>query len=164
MSATPADGLRTLEQWPEACTWVDAALEYLDLEVVGAPETVKLRPWSTVARLAVKTRNGRPAGDGLSMVWFKANGPGSRFEPALVSDLASVVPQWTVTPLTVQTDHAWSLSADGGPSLAATAGVGLAAWESFVTAMAHLQVAVADRAEALVAASEGPPSADSDQA
>jgi hypothetical protein len=63
-------------------------------------------------------QGGPAAQDGPgAVVWFKANPPGSAFEPALVRALADWVPDHVLQPLAVDTERAWSLLPDGGPLL-----------------------------------------------
>lgn len=72
-------------------------------------------------------------------VWFKANGPGSRYEAGLLATLGRYVPQWTIEPLAVEPEHSWSLLPDGGATLRGT-GDEPRGWERFLAAHAQLQI------------------------
>jgi hypothetical protein len=42
-----------LDEWPTAGAWVDSTLASRGLAMVGPPQTMKVRPWSSVAKLQV---------------------------------------------------------------------------------------------------------------
>jgi hypothetical protein len=94
--------------WREsAVAWVDAQLAGAGNERTGVVEQASLRPWATVLRV--------PTTDGP--VWFKAAGPGTRFEVALYELLARTVPDCVLTPIGADPARGWILLPDGGPSL-----------------------------------------------
>jgi hypothetical protein len=94
--------------WREsAVEWVDVQLTGAGAERTGAVEQASLRPWATVLRV--------PTTDGP--VWFKAAGPGTRFEVALYELLARTVPDRVLTPIATDPARGWILLPDGGPSL-----------------------------------------------
>lgn len=146
------DTPRRLDEWWTASAWVDGTLASRGLAMVGAPQTLKVRPWSSVAKLQVMPHTNGSPGEPTRTVWFKANGPGSRYEAALLTVLAECVPHWTVAPIAVDTARGWSLLPHGGPTLRDMPGTEVPAWERFLTAMARLQVAMVDRIDALVGA------------
>jgi hypothetical protein len=86
--------------------WIDAACARAGLTRVG-PAWGRGRPYSVVARVPTAT----------GTVWFKANPPAARFEPALLAALADWRPDRFAAPIAVDLDRAWSLTRDGGPTL-----------------------------------------------
>jgi hypothetical protein len=90
-----------------ALGWVEEQLARLGLAVIGAIEQPHLRPWSTA--LSVPTTEGR--------VWFKAGGPGNRYEAALLDALARWDTRGILAPLAVDVDRGWLLLPDGGTRL-----------------------------------------------
>jgi len=121
--------LRPLDAWPQARAWLDEALAAHGLTPAGSPDTLKVRPWSMVARVPVTG----------GTVWFKANGPGSRYEAGLLAALGRHVPQWTIEPLAVEPEQGWSLLPDGGATLR-EAEHDPSGWERFLAAHAQLQL------------------------
>ena len=73
-------------------------------ELAGDVEQPHIYPWSTVFRV--------PTADGP--VWFKANSPGTAYEPGLLRSLAQWGAEWTIPVLAVDVSRGWSLLADGG--------------------------------------------------
>jgi hypothetical protein len=105
--ATPWDDPRWRR---DALAWAESSLAVHGRQPAGREGYgVRLRPWSVVVRI--------PARDGR-VVWFKANPPGSAFEPALSQALHNWAPGRVLAPLAVDTGRAWSLLPDGGPLLA----------------------------------------------
>ena len=90
-----------------AVVWVDARLAVAGTRRTGAVEQVTLQPWATVLRV--------PTIDGP--IWFKATGPGTRFEVALYQLLARAVPDRVLVPIATEPARGWILLPDGGPSL-----------------------------------------------
>jgi hypothetical protein len=90
-----------------ALGWVEEQLARLGLAVIGAIEQPHLRPWSTA--LSVPTTAGR--------LWFKAGGPGNRYEAALLDALARWGVRGALAPLAVDVDRGWILLPDGGTRL-----------------------------------------------
>lgn len=91
----------------EARTWIHEQLAAAGLAVTGEITQPHVRPWSTAMHV--------PTTDGP--VWFKANGPGTSYEPGLLRSLAGWAAEWTIPVLAVDTGRAWSLLADGGEQL-----------------------------------------------
>jgi hypothetical protein len=106
------DPVRGIPPWQdprwlaEAQDWIDAQCAEAGLTRGGAARA-RCRPYSVVA--AVPTDQGT--------VWFKASPPMSSFEPALIAALARWQPDRFIAPIAVDTDRAWSLTRDGGPTL-----------------------------------------------
>jgi hypothetical protein len=94
--------------WREsAVAWIDSELAGAGRERTGEVEQASLRPWATVLRV--------PTTDGP--VWFKAAGPGTRFEVALYELLGRTVPERVLTPLGSDPERGWIILPDGGASL-----------------------------------------------
>ena len=91
----------------EAVAWIDERLAAAGLRRSGAP-ALRGRIWSLVARVPVGQ-------DGT--VWFKANPPGSAFEPGLLAALGQWAPGLVPPVLAVDTERAWALSFDAGSHL-----------------------------------------------
>jgi len=95
--------------------WLAAAEDWIEAECGRAARTRigpawgRGRPYSVVARV--------PTASGT--VWFKANPPAARFEPALLVALADWHPDRFAAPIAVDLDRAWSLTRDGGVTLRA---------------------------------------------
>jgi Phosphotransferase enzyme family len=100
--------------WDAVGAWVREVAERRGIVPAGEPVQFHAAPWSTVARV--------PTGAGP--LWFKANGPGSAYEPALLDALGRWQPAWVVPPVAVDPGRAWSLSPDGGRTLRAHLGAG----------------------------------------
>jgi hypothetical protein len=122
--------------------WVEAQLEQHGIRITGTIEQPHVRPWSTA--LSVPTGNG--------LVWFKAGGPGNRYEAALLGALASWRTPNVLEPLAVDTDRGWLLLPDGGTRLRETldGGPGVDAWLRVLPEWAELQLELAPRADDLV--------------
>jgi Phosphotransferase enzyme family len=86
--------------------WIDAECARAALTRIGQARG-RGRPYSVVVRV--------PTADGT--VWFKANPPAARFEPALMVALADWHPDRFAAPIAVDLQRAWSLTRDGGPTL-----------------------------------------------
>jgi len=95
----------------DAAAWVTSSCRALGLAVTSPGEPVHDRPWSSAVVHEVRDLAGA-----TGRVWFKANGPGTRNEPALLSLLASLVPDLVPEVLAVDVDRAWSLTRDAGPT------------------------------------------------
>jgi hypothetical protein len=121
----------------EAEDWIAAGCARAGLVRTG-PALGRGRPYSVVARV--------PTSDGA--VWFKASSPPARFEPALLAALAAWYPDQFAAPVAVDQDRAWSLTRDGGPTLAqAQARAGdLSAWHAMLRGYGRLQFALAPHA------------------
>lgn len=98
--------------------------------LTGPIEVVRERPWSLVAKV--------PTADGL--LWFKENRAGTRFEAALLGELARWAPDDVLTPVAVDAVRGWSLMPDGGASLReADSKPDVAHWQRMMARHAELQ-------------------------
>jgi hypothetical protein len=132
--------------------WLAAAADWIDAEcaraalVPAGPARGRGRPYSVVAR--VPTDNGT--------VWFKANPPAARFEPALLVALADWHPDRFAAPIAVDLDRAWSLTRDGGPTLRDRESLGVGPpgasvwWPTVLRGYARLQADLARHADDLL--------------
>ncbi|MET7281882.1 hypothetical protein ABZS29_26860 [Kribbella sp. NPDC005582] len=89
----------------EATGWLVEQLDRFEIEETGTA-VLRLRPWSIIVRM-----------EAAEPVWFKANPPGSAFEPALAQRLAELVPEHVLTPYAVEVERGWSLLPHGGQVL-----------------------------------------------
>jgi hypothetical protein len=114
------------------------------LGVTGPFEQPHIRPWSTA--LSIPTTGGR--------IWFKAGGPGNRYEAALLQLLSEWDVSGVLRPLALDVDRGWILMPDGGERLrdGLDGGPGLGAWARLLPEWAALQRQLAPRADELVAA------------
>ena len=126
-----------------ALGWVEEQLARRGLAIAGAVEQPHVRPWSTALSV--------PTGDGL--VWFKAGGPGNRYEAVLLDALARWRAPNILEPIAVDTDRGWLLLPDGGTRLRETldGGPGVDAWLRVLPEWAELQLELLPRASELVA-------------
>ncbi|WHT15627.1 aminoglycoside phosphotransferase family protein [Crossiella sp. CA-258035] len=113
--------------WPQALAWIE---DNLGGRVrTGEVTRVREMPWSTVATV--------PTGTGT--LWFKANGPGLRYEAGLLRALGSLAPERVLTPLAVDAELGWALLPDGGTTLRERHETGLAEWARMLGEYAQLQ-------------------------
>jgi hypothetical protein len=131
---------RPLDAWPQARAWVDAMLAANGLTLTETPTSPRVRPWSVVARL--------PAAD--TVVWFKANGRGARYEAPLLDALARWVPDRAIAPIAFDAAHGWSLLPDGGPTLRDSPSDEPRQWEAFLRVHAQLQLDLVGHVEEMV--------------
>jgi hypothetical protein len=119
----------------EVREWVARAVGENGLEPTGELEPVKVRAWASVLRM------GTSGGD----VYFKANAPGGRHEPALQTELAREWPDRVPAPLAADAERGWLLTADHGRRLSDTRSGNelLATWEELLPRYAELQLASA---------------------
>jgi hypothetical protein len=129
--------------WREtAHRWVEEQLARLGRAVTGAVEQPHVRPWSTALSI--------PTSDGI--VWFKAGGPGNRYEAALLDALARWDTKGILAPLAIDTNRGWLLLPDGGTRLRETIdGPGLDHWERVLGGWGSLQRELSPRATELIA-------------
>ncbi|HEY2489599.1 MAG TPA: hypothetical protein VGI37_08840 [Streptosporangiaceae bacterium] len=120
--------------------WVRDRLRAAGVRPAGELEP-RLRPWSVTGR--IRTDRGP--------VWFKANAPGSRFEPALMAALSRWVPGQVLTPVAIDREHGWSLLPDGGVILGTLPGLDAGSWEEPLRQYAALQRAVSGRVAQMAA-------------
>ena len=128
----------------EARDWVADRIRPLGLALTGEWEQPHCRPWSSAIRF--ETDGGR--------LWFKVNGPGIRYEAALVDLLSRVVPDLVPPLVADDTDRAWTLTRDAGPVLRSVAPAEKLWewWEGLVVRYAEAQVELAQHREAVLAA------------
>ncbi|MFC0624565.1 phosphotransferase [Kribbella deserti] len=117
----------------EARAWIEHRLAATGIPLSGEITQPHVMPWSTAMRV--------PTPDGP--LWFKANGPGTAYEPGLLRSLAGWAAEWTVPVLAVDVSRAWSLQADGGEQLRTRFAVDPdpAHWERALVRHAELQKA-----------------------
>ena len=142
MNDLPAE----LTPWGDPA-WRDSALAWVRdrLRAAGVRPASelepRLRPWSVTGR--IRTDRGP--------VWFKANPPGSRFEPGLMAALSRWVPGQVLTPLATDPERGWSLLPDGGVILGTLPGLDAGSWEEPLRQYAALQRAVSGRVAEIAA-------------
>lgn len=126
---------------PAAQEWIVTELAAAGRRIGPGADEPRIRPWSTVLRIATD--------DGS--VWFKANGPGTTYEPWLVSALADWAPGRVLEPLATDPDRGWSLLPDGGPILRSLPDDEvLARWEHILPEYAQFQRGMAGRVDDMV--------------
>ena len=121
--------------------WAEARLAEVRQPVTGPWEQPHARPWSTALRAPTTA----------GVVWLKANGPGTSFEPRLLYELARHSPL-VPAPIAVDADRAWALLPDGGERLRDRLGAepSYEEWERLLPAYAELQRAAAPHTDRLV--------------
>jgi hypothetical protein len=126
----------------EMLAWVHDQLAARGIRVSGPIEN-RDRAWSMIMRV--------PTADGP--VWFKANSPASRFEPALTLVLGRWTPANVLTPLAVDTARGWSLLPDAGTRLRELLGAAPdpLCWEAPLREYAQLQRTAAGHVDELLA-------------
>ena len=127
----------------EARAWVEDASAALGLKLTGEWEQPHCRPWSSAIRF--ETTGGR--------LWFKVNGPGTRFEPGLVALLGRLCPGLVPDVLATDPIRGWSLTRDAGPllrSLVPADGL-LPHWEALMPRYAEAQLGLAAHRDELLA-------------
>jgi hypothetical protein len=131
------------EQWRTAAlAWIHERLADRGATVTGEITQPHVVPWSTAMRVPTDA----------GPVWFKANGAGTTYEPALLTALNAWAAEWTITALAADTERAWSLTEDGGEQLRARFAIerDLEHWERALPGHAELQRAVAPHVAALL--------------
>jgi Phosphotransferase enzyme family len=139
MATAQPDLVWTRPEWrAEAEAWIHERVD-----AAGEIEQPHVRWWSTVLRV--------PTADGN--VWFKACHPSHGFEPALTVELARLRPERVIEVLAVDHERGWMITADAGLRLREllTSLDDLVRWEEFLPLYADVQLAVAERAEHLLA-------------
>lgn len=91
----------------EARQWVQRQLDPHGARLTGEVRQPHVRTWSSAVRFATSA----------GPVWFKVNGPGTAYEPALVRLLHDRLPTLVPEVLAVDVERAWSLTRDAGPVL-----------------------------------------------
>ena len=104
---------RGVEAWSSALwrgratAWLDQQLAEAGAVRTGDAEQTRIRPWATLLR----------APTDAGTVWLKAAGRDTAFEAGLYQLLERAAPERVLTPLAVDTERAWILLPDAGPSL-----------------------------------------------
>jgi hypothetical protein len=110
--------------------WVDGRLAERGLSRTHGRTLHQRRPWSTVWRV--------PTTGGVH--WLKANGPGTRYEPALLQVLAGSGAEGVPDLLGADAGRGWSLAADAGsPLRALPGGEDAEHWERALRRYARIQ-------------------------
>lgn len=127
----------------EVDAWILDQVARLGRRLIGPVDQPRIRPWSTA--LTVPTDRGR--------LWFKAGGPGSGYEAALLDALTGWSVPHVLLPVASEPARGWLLLPDGGSLLrdGLDGGPGLEDWLRILPEYAELQRAVAPRADDLVA-------------
>lgn len=123
--------------------WIEDELGRRGLRVTGRVEQSHIRPWSTV--MTVPTSGGP--------VWFKASGPGSRFEARLMEAFVRWGTKRVLEPMAVDLERDWLLLPDGGTRLRDTldGGPGIDAWLRILPEWGAMQRELESRAAELIA-------------
>ena len=108
----PLDLWTSREFAAEVTSWVRSVAEPAGELITGEVEQPHLRPWSSTIRF--QTASGA--------LWFKVNGPGTLFEPALLVVLAQRAPDLVPDVLAVDPARGWTLMRDAGPVMRSLAG------------------------------------------
>lgn len=126
----------------EARSWVAEQVGPLGLRLTGEWEQPHCRPWSSAIRF--ESDGGR--------LWFKVNGPGIRYEAALVDLLSRVVPDLVPTLLADDTERGWTLTRDAGPVMRTVAPPQQLweRWEAIVVRYAEAQILLADHRRSML--------------
>lgn len=124
----------------EARSWIRGRLREAGRRPTGEL-TPRLRAWSVTGQVPTDA----------GPVWFKANPPGSAFEPALTVALSRWAPGLVLTPLAADAGRGWSLQPDGGPMLGEMIGDDACAGEETLRRYATLQRTVAGHRAELAA-------------
>ena len=127
-----------------AMGWVREAAARDGFELTGRWEQPHLRVWSSTIRYETTA----------GALWFKVNGPGTAFEPAVMSVLTERVPDLLPELVAVDVDRGWSLMHDAGPTLRTVAEPD-ALWDRWCVVLreyAGAQLALGDHVEELVGA------------
>jgi hypothetical protein len=126
---------------PAAQEWIVTELAAAGRRIGPGTDQPRIRPWSTVLRIATD--------DGS--VWFKANGPGTTYEPWLMSALADWAPGRVLEPLATDPDRGWSLLPDGGTILRSLPDDEvLVRWERILPEYAQFQQGMVGRVDDMV--------------
>jgi hypothetical protein len=125
-----------------AIAWAEHALAGRGVRIIAPPETVRVRPWSVVARLATSA----------GALYVKAAGPAGAHEPALLKFLSSLWPQCMPVVLCADEARGWVVIRDGGAQLREIirADRDLRHWETLLPLYAQIQIALADRCDELL--------------
>jgi hypothetical protein len=110
--------------------WLHAGLADRGLSLTGEPVLQHAQPWSSVWRVPT---SGGPH-------WLKHNGPGTRYEPALLQVLADSGAEGVPDVLAADAGLGWSLTADAGsPMRLLPGGEDATHWERALRTYARIQ-------------------------
>jgi hypothetical protein len=129
-------------EWFDAVdAWARNILDQGGLHITDASEQMRIRPWSAVLRIPTDHGN----------VYFKANLPVQRHEPALAAVLFRHYPNLTLKPIAIDAERGWMLMPDGGSTLRSRFRVDrdLTPWRTILPLFAQLQVDLAQRGDIL---------------
>ena len=131
----------------EVRAWVEEQVRPLGITLTGESEQPHNRPWSSAIWF----------GSDAGRLWFKVNGPGIRFEAALVDLLGKLVPDLVPEVLAADHERAWSLTRDAGPTMRSAAPPDelWGWWEGILVRYAEAQILLADHRDALLATGVG---------
>lgn len=137
------------ERWTEAAfhadvtDWVRARCREAGIVLTGTWEQPHCRPWSSTIRF--DTDRGA--------LWFKVNGSGTRYEPALLAALSRFVPDLVPELLAVDTARGWSLCRDAGPLMRSVAPATdlWPHWERVLPRYAAAQIELSNHRDVLLA-------------
>ncbi len=137
--------LRDDQAWLDEVTdWVDESLAAHGVIRQGAPQEVRVMPWSAVYRFATDRND----------VYFKACGPSQAHEPALAAWLAAARPDCMIPVWAADAARGWYLMPDGGPTLTSAIAAGgdeAAHWHRVLALQAAVQRDVMPAADELLA-------------
>src|SRR4029453_8703095 len=135
---------RTEEFFSAAPDWGREVCRPHRIEPTGEWEQTHCRPWSSAIRF--ETNRGR--------VWFKVNGPGTRYEGALVTELNRTIPQLAPEMIAHDVARGWWLARDAGPSMRSLAAANelWQHWEALIRRYAEAQIVLAQHRDRLIAA------------
>jgi hypothetical protein len=128
----------------QATAWVHDAAQRNGSPLTGEWEQPHLRAWSSTIRYETTA----------GALWFKVNGPGTRFEPAVMSVLARQAPRLVPEVVAVDTERGWSLMRDAGPVMRSMAEPNALwdRWSELLRMYAEVQLSLADHVDELVMA------------
>jgi Phosphotransferase enzyme family len=140
----PVDLWGSVDFVEQATAWVREAAGREGLDLTGRWEQPHLRVWSSTIRYETTA----------GALWFKVNGPGTRFEPAVMSVLAHRAPELVPPVMAVDLARGWSLMHDAGPVMRSVAEPD-ALWDRWCDLLpryAEAQLSLGDHVDELVEA------------
>ncbi len=131
----------------DVTAWVGEQAAAAGLHLDGSREQPHARPWSSA--VVFGTDHGR--------IWFKVNGPGTRFETSLVGLVSHVVPDLVPEVVAVDPERCWTLLRDAGPTMRSVAPPDELwdRWCALLPRYAESQLRLADHRSELVEAGVG---------
>jgi hypothetical protein len=127
----------------DARAWVAAQLALRGSRLTGEWQQLHARVWSSTVRF--ETTEGR--------VWFKVNGSGTGYEPALIALLGELRPGLAPDVIAHDDNRWWSLTRDGGPVLRSFVAPDTlwTYWEGLLPRYAEAQLGLAEHRPRLLA-------------